>query len=350
MKLKIDVNGLVRGFLIALVAVIAIVTLWNYLSTTRQAAPIAKPQDLHLAAHLLMAQGGNGVVELDMATGSVRTLFQPSSQGLVNEAVLSPDGSTIVLAYAAPSGPIQFGYTDLYSMPADGSSQPKLLVAAGSGNLLYNPAWSPDGHYLYYARIQGGAFGIPQIDLLRMAYPGGQPQVVLANAHAPAISPDGTQIAYVFRDSTTYQENLYLAAIDGSKPVALLSASKFATVDTPRFSPDGKTLIFSSPAEGGMSRPQREVSGTTNWFDSLFGVRIAQAHSIPSDLWSIAAAGGQPTRLTSAADYGLSADFSPDGQFIAFVSGSGIYVMKPDGSQLTRISDQSIQGSLEWVP
>jgi Tol biopolymer transport system component len=56
--------------------------------------------------------------------------------------------------------------------------------------------------------------------------------------------------------------------------------------------------------------------------------------------------GGQPERLTELGDSNLYADFSPDGQFIAFMGSSSIYVMRPDGNELIRLRDAGPFGAL----
>ncbi len=100
--------------------------------------------------------------------------------------------------------------------------------------------------------------------------------------------------------------------------LSLAPASALAAeVDLPRFpsvSPDGATVVFS-------------------W---------------RGDLWSVASDGGQAIRLTAhPADESRSA-WSPDGGLIAFESDRdgprGVYTMKPDGTDVRRVSN--IAGSL----
>lgn len=42
--------------------------------------------------------------------------------------------------------------------------------------------------------------------------------------------------------------------------------------------------------------------------------------------------------------------FSPDGNDVAFISYTGVYLMKPDGSQLLQIASMLFIGSLDWIP
>ena len=349
-KPKFDIVHIATRVLVVVLVLESLIVIWQFARNVLGKPPTVDVQTLHLAGQLLITLGNEGVAEMDMPSGRIKTLFDPPPLGQVNSAALSPDGSTIVLAYAAPAGAIQLGFTDLYRMPADGSRNPVLLLAAGDGNLLYNPAWSPDGRTLYYSRIQSGAFGTSVMDVMQMSYPFGEPQALQSNAHAPDVSNDGTQITLVTFDVFTSNENLSIVDLKSGNVTPVLNASKFTTIDNPRFSHDGKLLIFSSPTYKSASLSQPEADSLSETFDTFLGIHTALAHSVPSFLWIVTASGGEPKRLTRINEYGITADFSPDDQHIAFASSNGIYVMNTDGSDLVRISTQINGKSLQWIP
>ena len=56
-------------------------------------------------------------------------------------------------------------------------------------------------------------------------------------------------------------------------------------------------------------------------------------------------------QLTQIGLYVLVGGFSPDGKYIASYSTDGIFVMKPDGSSLTKVVDYvgGISGAVDWV-
>jgi hypothetical protein len=58
------------------------------------------------------------------------------------------------------------------------------------------------------------------------------------------------------------------------------------------------------------------------------------------------------TRLTNLQTLGLFANRSPDNQFLASYSLNGIFVMRPDGTQLTQMlpNPQSVPGTVYWIP
>jgi len=81
-------------------------------------------------------------------------------------------------------------------------------------------------------------------------------------------------------------------------------------------------------------------------------VRVASAHSLPSEWWSVPVSGEAATQLTQIQSPGLYAWLSPDGTQLASFSGNGIFVMAPDGSGLTMIVSDvgGIPGTVNWIP
>jgi len=314
------------------------------------AIPSHTPAELGLSGRLLYVQGKAGIFLFDLASGKINPVFQPPQDGLVGAASLSPDGKSIVMSYSPPPDPNkpQLGYTRLFIMPADGSSDPQpLLKPADETGLLYTlPEWSPDGQSIIF-----GYFS-PQdnssttgFSIQRVAYPDGHPQKVVDNAFQPRLSPDGSKLAYVgLKDPTTPINQLYLADADGSNARQIVpSDDSLWTIDAPAFTRDGSAIIFSGVTN------QPRSSSSTSWLDQWFGVQVASAHSIPSDLWEVPTSGGQPFNLAHVGDTGMYPDMSPDGKHIAYLSINGIFVMDPDGAHLSQISILGGAGTLQWV-
>ena len=313
----------------------------NYLSALKQ---------LHLNGRLvfnLYEANRYQLTVMNLETGDTQVLFNVPSQAWLQSASISPDGKQILMAYAPPTAQNQLGYglTDLYLMPVDGSSSPLALATRQASVETYStPTWSPDGQMIYYTHTLPGndPSGAIEIRIERMKL-GGSPQVVLNAAEWPRFSPDGSQIAYLSATSLASNE-LYIAQADGSGAKPVFPAGEFSIVDDHLYTPDGKAIIFSSIT----NQPVSIKDGAKPFVG--FGVTPVVAHPLPSDWYQVNLDTGRASQLTHIQDSTMNATFSPDGQWLAYVSQRGIFVMKPDGSNLTQISNLFGMGSINWLP
>ena len=302
-----------------------------------------------LTGRLLLIQYhevGDSLIELDLKTGAISVLFQAPNKSKLLAASLSPDGKQLVLAYAAPvAGQIQLGNTDLYLLPVGSTDPPTLLLKRkDSDESFFGPAWAPDSKSIVYAHffkttVNNAAvyqYAVERTDL------SGQTQLLIADAFWPAVSPDGSQIAYVYSDPKGFSNDLYIADANGQNQKALTSPGVTQPVDAHFFSQDGKTIFFS------MVNPQPQPASA--WWDILFGVHTVSAHNVPSDWYKVPAVGGKIERVTNINDTGMSGTDSPDGSRIAFISMGGLFVVKPDGSDLVQLSDRALEGNIQWLP
>lgn len=148
----------------------------------------------------------------------------------------------------------------------------------------------------------------------------------VGNGNFPAWHPTGRMIAYTqFAD-----DGSQIVVRDLSAGTARRLSFASGTNITPAFSPDGRTLVFSSGIDG-------------------------------TDLWAVLLAGGQgPMRVTvGRGSANASPSFSPDGRRIAFVSGRlgrpEIYITDTDGANpewltTTGFGDQSYRSDPSWSP
>jgi Tol biopolymer transport system component len=291
------------------------------------------------------ATGTVGIQSLDLETGDVVPIFRTAPAAWLDAAAVSPDHTTLILSYAPPD--FQFGYLgSLYRMPLDGSEPPELLVIPPTRDDAYSqPEWSPDGKYIYLAHINYNT--MTTYEIMRMAYPDGKPERLVANAYWPRPSQDGARLVYVALDPAGGPNHLFLANADGTDGQQVLVDDLPApfVIDVPMISPDNRLIIFSSPVGVGASAP--------HWLDKLLGVTPAFADgSLPSDWWSVPVSGGSATQLTQIASLALYGVFSPDRAYIASFSTDGIFVMKADGSEVTTLVGDvgQISGTVDWIP
>jgi Tol biopolymer transport system component len=288
---------------------------------------------------------------LNLLTGVIATSFQGPELSWIYYVTVSPDGTQLIMSYSAPPQSHNPINQDLYILPLDGSKPPQLLIAPPTQYDQYiQVEWSPDGKYIYYVHnnYQNQLIGqhYPIYELYRLAYPVGQPEKIADQAFWPRLSPDGSRLVYVSMDPTTGKNKIFLANADGSnaEEVSLSGAWTPDIIDAPIFSPDGQSIVFSS-----LSPPQ---ASAPNWVEKLFGIQVAEAHSNPSEWWSVPLLGGTVARLTSIQATGLFASISPDKRYLASYSGNGLFVMNPDGTGLTMLINDmgGIFGTVDWIP
>lgn len=311
---------------------------------------------LGLTGRLLIAQINSGVWTLDLTTGEIRDVYVPQDLSLewVSAAAVAPNGRDVVLAYAPrpKQGEVQFGYTELWLTRLDGSLQPRPLIQRQDpGESFFTPTWTPDGANIVYAHLTRSAATTADATSVTFGYQieqrpatTGEAAQLIADAYWPALSPDGERMAYVaFSFQNAADSGLYVTGVNGEGPTRLPAADTFAAVDAPLFV-GADTLIFGAPSSEASQAP---TPLHMNWFDAP----PASAHTVPSDWWRVdLASPGQAQQLTHVGQTGLIGDVAPQGDWVAFMSDAGVFVMRPDGSQLTQIIDLGGMGSLEWLP
>jgi Tol biopolymer transport system component len=317
-------------------------------------APTPLPwADLNLTGSLIYTQGKLGILKLDLVTGEKIEMLAHNEKMWLSAEALSPDGKTLLIAYSPPptGDQVQLGYTGLYQIAGDSleaTTPEPVLPQTDPQESYFTPTWTKNGKYIYFAHFvpvrstSGNTF---KYTIERLEYPGGKPEVILEDAIWPTISPGGQKLAYLKFDTQNYTQELYLADLDGKNATPVLPAGEFPSVDAQFFSNDGQTIVFNAVGEG--KAPALSLS----WLDRLMGVGIADAHNVPSDWWSMQldVADAKPVRLTTLYDTGMYGDFSPDGQHIAFLSASGLYVMDPAGEDVKPLIQIKSLGTLEWV-
>jgi Tol biopolymer transport system component len=285
------------------------------------------------------------LVQFDLSTGQQTVLYQPEPGSWLVGFDVSPDGQQLALSYVPlPEEGGAVRSNSLFVMPTFGARQPEHLAGNGSDEAFFAPVWAPDGHSIYsavYINLGEGAVIPHTYHLEKVSYPDGVREQLIENALWPSVSPDGSRIAYLSFNSFSDVNDLYLADPDGANIVPALLPGTFPAVDAHFFSPDGRMIYFSAI--------NGETPQSLSWLERLLGVQVAAAHDVPSDWWRVSLEGGEPERLTELGHTNLIADFSPDGEFIAFMGSGGVYVMRPDGSELTRLMDAGPYGALVWI-
>ncbi len=283
------------------------------------------------------------LVQMDVATKDVTTLFVTPDNGWLAFSDAAPDESQILLAYAPPppAGEIQFGYTNLYTGLLEETITPRMLAnELGEGETRFEPTWSADGRYVYYVHVQpdenDSGFSAT---MERLDNETGEVIFIASDAIWPRQSPTGAKLAYVTVDPNTAVQELILADADGGNPVSLLPDEMFEAVDVPFFSLDGTMIYFSGAI----------IENEQSFWDKLLGVKTAVAHNLPSDWWRVPVTGGDPELIADVDEVGLYGTFSPDGRFIAYISQTGVYLMEADGGNIEQLLSTTAVAGVSWI-
>jgi Tol biopolymer transport system component len=317
---------------------------------------------LNLSGNLVYSLGAldknnNLIVQvqaLDLLTGDIRILYSAVQDAWIYYGAVSPDGKELVMSYSPPLQSDPHVVQALYGMPLDHSQPPQLLFMPPIREDQYAQAeWSPDGKYIYYTYVNHLNPSDPQrlyplYKIFRMKVPmtgAGEPDLIAQEAYWPRLSPDGSRLVYVALDPISGEQQLKIADPDGRKVQDVVLSGSYIPHDktTPFFSPDGKSIIFSGNVAGETYQP--------NWFAKIIGVRSAKAEGKPSDWFSVPVSGGEITQLTHIRAPYLYGSLSPDKKHIVSYGGDDLFIMNPDGSNLTILISglHSFYGTVSWI-
>src|SRR5712691_524509 len=259
--------------------------------------------------------------------------LQPVPAGVTNGKLVSTinQGRILIGIGLAGVGTIALAYVDAGGLH---------VVPMEDDGTLANADWAPDGTIGFDSGRAGGRH------LFRIGSDGkGLTQITKEAGTAEegvSFSPDGRRIAYAHGSCVEERDfGIQVAKADGSSPVALnkpFPLHSSAGENGAAFSPDGKSVAFVRsvdenhgavwvvPAAGGEARRLTSDdfgAATPRWSPDgkqiLFGGQWSAGVEDHS-LWVVQAAGGEPRRLfkRDPAIWELEGDWSPDGSQIVF--------------------------------
>ena len=362
-------------------------------NAVRDASPTWSPDGSQIA---WTSQDELWVMNAD-GTGQTRLTFNEWPLGaLVMEPEWSPDGSRIAYTRAclydySPGGPsCAQGEQDIYTVNPDGTGSQLITPAVEYFN---HPAWSPDGTKISVSSCSD-PYDCPTNEIRVMNADGTGLTTVHTRAYfiyglnwqpdlglpIPATPIEPGQIAFVSyraHDTSTLQDDraaeIYTMNLDGSR-IRRLTFNEWQDSD-PEWSADGRKIAFAGqrdhPFQEGytevytmnsdgsgevrLTNDQDTVDSNPTW--SPDGTRIAfrryaTSTSGPSEIWVMDSNGSNAQRLLPPVPGGdEDPDWSPDGTRIAFSRNGDIWSVRPDGTDLARLTEDSrFDGRPEWSP
>jgi Tol biopolymer transport system component/DNA-binding winged helix-turn-helix (wHTH) protein len=265
----------------------------------------------------------------------------------------SPDGKTLVFKRAM----INKFYGQVYFVPITGGEPKRLTNDMNWGIRPNGFAWTPDGREIVFTMSSAG-----RASLWRASVSGTTPERLAAAGDKvcePVISRQGDRLAY-----TQYSDDYNIWRFEAPSslgrtgaPTNLIPSTFYDT--SPRYSPDGKKIVFKSARSGNSeiwvcesdgSNPIKLTSfggpdnGSPRW--SPDGRQIAFDGRVEGsfDIYVINASGGKPRRLTMESTAEARPSWSHDGQWVYFSSNrSGtwqIWKTPAAGGQAVQVTQQ----------
>jgi len=313
---------------------------------------------------------------------------------------IRPDARRFAYLEAGGGGP---ELTRLWTIGASGGDA--VSLTDGLTN-VWNPSWSIDGRRVFYVSNRGGSMDLWQQVVMDDGRPIGEPQAVTAglDMRSAAFSPDGTKLAYsrggrvsnvwrvpILADrsatwadaSRVTSERAYIEFVDVSPDGQHLAVSSDRrgnqdlwvlpttggemtplTTDptpdwNPRWSPGGREIAFYAyrtgnrdiwvmPSRGG---PARQVTSHAandsfpSWSPVDGEIAYQSQREGETAVWIVAATGGEPRHVAM----GGSVDWSPDGQWLAFIRLGRLFRVPKDGGEPVALSTGAHQPNLPRV-
>lgn len=276
----------------------------------------------------------------------------------------SPDGEQLV--FYSTRGTIG----GLYHM--DGDDQPAHLLTE-SGQIVTYPIWSLDERSITYSSDRRRDIGIYTVDLS-----GGAPQRISDHlATLMTYSPDGRRIAFMAGCDNNC--DVFVMDADGENLHALTRNGYFDVF--PAWSPDGRQIAFVSSRDGFFElyvvnvncverdkdcnqvarrlTDNRDFDGFPVWSPDGEKILFSSDRDGNFELYILDATCigklqncDQTTRrLTYHPARDTSPSWSPDGRWIAYISGRAVYVMDSDGGSIRHLMDDVLPDQFfVWRP
>jgi dipeptidyl aminopeptidase/acylaminoacyl peptidase len=168
-------------------------------------------------------------VTADESRAGARDVYLPAhDRAMGHRSYPSPDLKSVLVVEMDAGG----GFGPCRLVPFDGNS-PARPIGPPEGSCHF-AAWSPDGKWMYFSSNSGGAF-----HTWRQRFPDGQPEQITSGPteeEGIAIAPDGRSFVTAVG---VRQSSIWVHDGRGDRQISIEGRAF-----QPRFTPDGKTLLY----------------------------------------------------------------------------------------------------------
>lgn len=261
----------------------------------------------------------------------------------------SPDGKWVVFSLVEPAYDEKEQVSDLWIVPADGSTQPRRLTFSKAGES--GASWSSDSRRLAFSAKREGD-EVAQIYVLDVIGGGEAVRVTTLStgARSPEWKPDGRALLFistVFPGAVDEEANKRIAAERKAQKYRARVYERFPIRNWDKWLDDTQAHLFIQSLEPG-AKAKDLLAGTSllnepgfagrvtdsgEEFDAVWtpsGVDVvfvattarntAAYANVNSGLFKVAASGGEPVRLTQGTQSLSRPGFSPDGRALYAIS------------------------------
>ena len=345
-------------------------------SSTEGSSPTQLPASESEARGVIVFNRGTptgiAVYSLDLGTATEQRIRE-----VEDFVTLSPDGSRFTTGVMRPDGrigPVTFDF--------DGSGSALLPIT--DPTLQIAGTWSPDGTRLLVQGwddahpSRGGLYTLGSVDgegLVRLTEPGAPP-----TDYPVGYAPDGSKVLFI-REKEPYDHSgpmdVFVVGTDGSGLVRLNPPGTSSLLDGQSWSPDGRQVAFvaskdavgAGNAEFVVNADGTDARRITPWNFTLraewspdgewIAFDMAESEPIPRDLFLVHPDGTGLTQITSNEDNNMSfaPAWSPDSRTLLFIrreyteGSTDLWTVNVDGTGMSQVTHQPAEYTgYRWLP